>query len=57
MVILATAQALVRFSMPEKWRQASLFSGHVWSSNGLLGDPMGPPKRSQDVDDEEFNLS
>ena len=53
----APAEARARFSMPEKWRQANLFSPHVGCPGGPLGDPMGPPMRSQDVDDDELDLS
>ena len=53
----APAWARVRFSMPEKRRQANLFSLHFRSSGGSLGDPMGPPMRSEDVDDDQFDLS
>ena len=51
------AEARARFSMPEKWRGANLFSPHFRSPGGYLGDPMGPPMRSQDVDDDELDLS
>ena len=53
----APAEARARFSMPEKWRQANLFSPHFGCPGGSLGDPMGPPMRSEDVDDEQFDLS
>ena len=53
----APAEARARFSMPEKWRQANLFSPHFGCPGGPLGDPMGPPMRSQDVDDDELDLS
>ncbi len=53
----ALAEARVRFSMPEKRRGANLFSLHFRSSGGSLGDPMGPPMRSEDVDDDQFDLS
>ena len=50
-------EARARFSMPEKRRQANLFSVHFRSSDGSLGDPMGLPKRSEDVGDDQFDLS
>ena len=53
----APAEARARFSMPEKKRQANLFSPHFGCPGGPLGDPMGPPMRSEDVDDEELDLS
>ena len=53
----APAEARARFSMPEKWRQANLFSPHFGCPGGSLGDPMGLPMRSEDVDDDEFDLS
>ena len=53
----APAEARARFSMPEKWRQANLFSAHFRSPGGPLGDPMGPRMRSEDVDDDQFDLS
>ena len=51
------ADARRRFSMPEKRRGANLFSLHFGCPGGPLGDPMGPPMRSQDVDDDELDLS
>ena len=54
---LAPAQARVRFSMPEKKREANFFSLNFRSSGGSLGDPMGPPMRSENVDDDQFDLS
>ena len=53
----APAEARARFSMPEKWRGANLFSAHFRSPGGSLGDPMGPRMRSEDVDDDQFDLS
>ena len=53
----APAEARARFSMPEKWRGANLFSAHFRSPGGPLGDPMGPLMRSEDVDDNQFDLS
>ena len=53
----APAEAPARFSMPEKRRQANLFSVHFRSSNGSLGDPMGLPKRPEDVGDDQVDLS
>ena len=53
----APAEARVRFSMPKKKRQSNLFSLHFRSSGGSLGGPMGPPMRSEDVDDDQFDLS
>ena len=53
----APTEARARFSMPEKWRQANLFSVHFRSPGGSLGDPMGPPMRADDVDDDQFDLS
>ena len=53
----APAEARARFSMPEKRRGANLFSAHFRSPGGPLGDPMGPRMRSEDVDDDQFDLS
>ena len=53
----APAEARARFSMPEKTRQANHFSAHFRSPGGSLGDPMGPPMRSEDLDDDQFDLS
>ena len=53
----APAEARARFSMPEKWRGANLFSAHFRSPGGPLGNPMGPRMRSEDVDDDQFDLS
>ena len=53
----AAAEARARFSMPEKWRGENLFSPHFGCPGGSLGDPMGPPMRSEDVDDDQFDLS
>ena len=53
----APAEARARFSMPEKARGASLFSANFRSPGGSLGDPVGPPMRSEGVDDDQFDLS
>ena len=53
----APAEAGARFSMPEKARGANVFSAHFRSPGGSLGDPVGPPMRSEDVDDDQFDLS
>ena len=53
----APAEALARFSMPEQRRQADLRSVNFPSPGGALGGPMGLPMRSEDVDDDQFDLS